>query len=67
VVVAVDRPAGALPMRVGVSSAGTIDLDEDSLRYVWTISRRGGGVSQRMTEPNPSFTFTRPANPCRQR
>jgi len=27
---------------------------------VWTISRRGDTVLQRLTEPNPSFTFTRP-------
>jgi cytochrome c len=47
-------------MRVQLSSAGTVDFDEDSLRYVWTISRRGGGVLQRLIEPNPSFTFTRP-------
>ena len=60
VAVAVDRPAGALPMRVALSSAGTLDLDEDSLRYAWTVTRRGGGVTQRSTEPNPSFTFTRP-------
>jgi cytochrome c len=60
VAVAVDRPNGALPMRVQLSSTGTVDLDEDSLRYVWTISRRGGTVLQRLTEPNPSFTFTRP-------
>jgi len=60
VAVGVDRPAGALPMRVMLSSAGTTDLDEDSLRYVWTITRRGGGVSQRLDEPNASFTFTRP-------
>src|SRR6266542_4796365 len=60
VAVAVDRPAGALPMRVALSSAGTTDLDEDSLRYVWTITRRDGTVLQRLTEPNPSFTFTRP-------
>ncbi|MEO8577891.1 MAG: PQQ-dependent sugar dehydrogenase, partial [Gemmatimonadales bacterium] len=58
--VAVDRPAGALPMRAALSSAGTVDLDEDSLRYAWTISRRGGAVLQRLTGPNPSFTFTRP-------
>jgi cytochrome c len=57
---AVDKPAGALPMRVQLSSAGTMDLDEDSLRYVWTISRRGGTVLQRLSEPNPSFTFSRP-------
>ena len=60
VAVAVDQPAGALPMRVKLSSAGTMDLDEDSLRYAWTITRRGGAVVQRLTEPNPSFTFTRP-------
>ncbi|MDQ3674103.1 MAG: PKD domain-containing protein, partial [Gemmatimonadota bacterium] len=60
VAVAVDKPAGALPMRVALSSAGTLDLDEDSLRYAWTVTRRGGGVTQRSTEPNPSFNFTRP-------
>jgi cytochrome c len=60
VAVAVDHPAGALPMRAQLSSAGTMDLDEDSLRYVWTISQRGGAVLQKLTEPNPSFTFTRP-------
>ncbi len=60
VAVGVDKPAGALPMRVALSSAGTLDLDEDSLRYVWTISRRGGAVLQRLTEPSPTFTFTRP-------
>ena len=59
VAAAVDQPAGALPMRVKLSSAGTLDLDEDSLRYAWTISRRGGAVLQTLTEPNPSFTFTR--------
>ena len=60
VAVAVDRPAGALPTRVALSSVGTMDLDEDSLRYVWTISRRGGTVLRKLTEPNPSFTFSRP-------
>jgi cytochrome c len=60
VAVAVDRLAGALPMRVNLSSAGTLDLDEDSLSYVWTISRRGGAALAKLTEPNPSFTFTRP-------
>ena len=47
-------------MRVQLSSAGTVDLDEDSLRYVWTISRAGGGTVARLTQPNPSFTFTQP-------
>ena len=60
VAVAVDRPAGALPMRVRLSSAGTMDLDEDSLRYVWTISKTGSGTVARLARPNPSFTFARP-------
>jgi cytochrome c len=62
VAAAVDRPAGALPLHVQLSSAGTMDLDEDSLRYDWTISRRDGSVVQRLTQPNPSFTFTRPGS-----
>jgi cytochrome c len=60
VAVAVDQPAGALPMRVKLSSAGTMDLDEDSLKYVWTISRKGGAALQTLNEPNPTFTFRRP-------
>ncbi|HEV7595729.1 MAG TPA: ThuA domain-containing protein [Gemmatimonadaceae bacterium] len=60
VAAAVDQSAGALPMTVKLSSAGTMDLDEDSLRYVWTISRRDGTVLQRLIEPNPAFTFTEP-------
>src|SRR3954468_24677245 len=60
VAAAVDKPSGALPMRVNLSSAGTMDLDEDSLRYVWTIRRRDSSVVRRLTQPNPSFTFTRP-------
>src|SRR6266446_3685852 len=60
VVAAVDQPKGALPLRVALSSAGTVDLDEDSLRYEWVIARKDGAVLQRLTEPNPSFTFRRP-------
>jgi cytochrome c len=58
VAAAVDEPAGALPLSVRLSSAGTIDLDEDSLRYVWTIRRRGDTVLTRLIEPNPSLTLT---------
>jgi cytochrome c len=43
---AVDHPKGAFPLRVALSSAGTEDLDEDSLRYDWTITRRGAVVSR---------------------
>src|SRR3954469_2120925 len=59
VVTAVDKPSGALPLRVKLSSAGTIDLDEDSLRYLWTITRRDGSVVRTLAESSPTFTFTR--------
>jgi cytochrome c len=54
----VDAPKGALPLRVAFSSEGTLDFDEDSLRYDWAITR-GGTVLRRLAQPNPSFTFTR--------
>ena len=60
VTASVDKSTGALPMRVKLSSAGTVDLDEDSLRYVWTISRKGGGTVARLNTANPSYTFSRP-------
>jgi cytochrome c len=60
VAASVDQQAGALPLRVQLSSKGTMDLDEDSLRYAWTITREGGGVVQRLTEANPTVTLTRP-------
>ena len=53
---AVDHPRGALPLRVQLSSAGTVDLDEDSLRYAWTITQRGKVIA-RATTPNPGITF----------
>jgi cytochrome c len=55
----VDQPKGALPLHVALSSAGTVDFDEDSLRYEWTIAHKDGAVLRQLTAPNPSFTFTR--------
>jgi len=60
VAAAVDQHAGALPLRVKLSSAGTLDLDEDPLRYAWTITRADGTVVRRLTDPNPSLTLTQP-------
>ena len=60
VAASVDKPSGALPMRVKLSSAGTVDLDEDSLSYVWTISRKGGAQVARLRSANPAYTFTKP-------
>ncbi|HEX2780440.1 MAG TPA: ThuA domain-containing protein, partial [Gemmatimonadaceae bacterium] len=59
VAVGVDQPTGALPLRVALSSKGTVDLDEDSLRYEWTV-RRGGAVVRTLAEPNPTLTLDRP-------
>jgi cytochrome c len=60
VAIAVDKPAGATPLRVALSSAGTTDADDDELRYAWTISRRNGTVLRRLTGPNPTLTLATP-------
>ncbi|MFN2572275.1 MAG: PQQ-dependent sugar dehydrogenase, partial [Gemmatimonadales bacterium] len=52
----VDHPKGALPLKISLSSAGTVDLDEDSLSFDWTITQRGKVVA-RATTPNPGMTF----------
>ena len=56
VAAAVDQPKGALPLRIRLSSAGTVDLDEDSLSYDWTLTQRSAVVA-RSTAPNPGITF----------
>ena len=58
-VAAVDHPKGALPLRVTLSSAGTVDLDEDSLRYEWTITQRGKVIARAPT-PHPGITIRTP-------
>ncbi|MGH7638297.1 MAG: c-type cytochrome, partial [Gemmatimonadaceae bacterium] len=60
VAAAVDKPAGATPLRVTLSSAGTEDLDEDSLRYEWTIRRANGRVVRRVAESSPRVTLAQP-------
>ncbi|HJU68785.1 MAG TPA: ThuA domain-containing protein [Gemmatimonadaceae bacterium] len=56
----VDQPAGATPLTVALSSAGTTDLDDDELRYEWSISRAKGTTVRALTGPNPTFTFATP-------
>jgi cytochrome c len=60
VAVGVDKPAGATPLTVALSSVGTTDLDDDSLRYEWSISRGNGSAVRKLTGPNPTFTFAAP-------
>jgi cytochrome c len=56
----VDRAAGATPLRIALSSEGTVDHDGDRLRYEWVVTRREGGEPLRFTEPNPTVTLTEP-------
>jgi len=60
VVAAVDNAAGALPMRVALSSAGTTDADGDTIRYQWTIRRSNGTVLRTISQPNPTLTLDQP-------
>lgn len=54
-----DKVAGAIPLTVNLSSAGTMDYDDyDSamLRYEWNI-RSEKGFHKILTEPDPVVTF----------
>jgi len=56
IMMAADKKAGAAPLAVTFSSAGTMDYDKDALKYAWNFGK-GLPVS---TKPNPKFTFTKP-------
>ena len=60
VVASVDRAAGALPLRVQLSSAGTRDADDDSLTYSWVVRRASGDVVRRLAGASPTLTLTEP-------
>ncbi len=60
VVAVVDKPAGATPLRIALSSAGTADADGDAIRYQWTIRRSDGTVLRTLMQPNPSLILDRP-------
>jgi len=59
VAVGADKPTGALPLHVALSSAGTNDPDDDDISYAWTITSPRGTVLKRFSEANPSYTFTK--------
>ncbi len=59
-VASVDRAAGALPMRVQLSAAGSKDADDDSLRYAWTVRGRDGAVVRRLTGASRTLTLSTP-------
>ncbi len=60
VIASVDHAAGATPLRVTLSSQGTIDDDHDPLRYEWIVQRQGTRVPQRFTSANPTLTLRQP-------
>nr|WP_089319559.1 ThuA domain-containing protein [Pontibacter ummariensis] len=51
-----DKQAGALPMKVALSSEGTHDYDHDELDYKWTVTS-ATGTKQAFSEANPSVTL----------
>jgi cytochrome c len=55
--VAASKTAGPLPLKVQLSSAGTLDADGDSLNYSWKITRNGVPVETNNTA-NPELTLT---------
>lgn len=54
-----DRTAGATPLQLALSSAGTVDHDGDDLEYEWTVTPEEGGEAQRFSEANPTVTLER--------
>lgn len=50
-----DKKAGAAPLTVSFSSAGTMDYDNDALKYAWNF---GKGIPA-STQPNPKVTFAK--------
>ena len=50
-----DNTVGAVPLKVGFSSKGSIDKDGDSISYHWEF---GNGTSS--SEANPTFTYKNP-------
>lgn len=59
VVASADRTAGATPLRVSLSSRGTIDPDGDKLRYSWTLTSEGGAARQ-YSSANPVVSLDAP-------
>jgi len=54
-----DKTAGALPLTVNLSSAGTMDYDSydsNALKYEWTI-KSDNGFNKTLTEANPQLTL----------
>lgn len=57
--VSANTTGGALPFRVSLSSAGTVDPDSDALKYQWSVVPAAGGAAQTFTTANPTVTLSR--------
>jgi cytochrome c len=51
-----DKKAGVLPFTVQLSSEGSVDYDNDELKFLWTIQSENG-FSKKISEANPSLTL----------
>ena len=60
VVASASQTAGAVPLKVTLSSEGTKDFDGDALTYGWKVYPKSGGQPTVLEGPNPSFTFQKP-------
>jgi len=57
---AVDKPQGAVPMTVKLTSTGTKDYDHDALKYTWKISDSAGKEVATQSEADMDYTFDKP-------
>jgi cytochrome c len=51
-----DKPVGAAPLTVDFSSKGSMDYDNDAIKYEWNF---GKGLPK-STQANPKFTYAKP-------
>ncbi|MFN3848650.1 MAG: PQQ-dependent sugar dehydrogenase [Spirosomataceae bacterium] len=55
VVASADKTSGAVPLKVNLSSKGTIDYDGDPLTYLWEVKSKTG--TRKFTTANPTVTL----------
>jgi cytochrome c len=58
--IAVDKPKGATPMTVQLTSKGTKDFDRDELKYTWKIKSQDGKDIATLNDPDIKYTFDKP-------
>lgn len=56
--ISADKLQGAAPMKVQLSSSGTVDFDQDSLTYEWLIT--GDKMKKTFSTPNPVVILPSP-------